>query len=584
VRAALGSGSQGSAALPPARTTSSQPASPPPTDHSPPASHAQEPAPALCAGAPPAGKVRAHDFVWFYAAVTLPIGGSLPRRSWSVRLLSGETIFEDGDAIGPGRTRRPLDYILDMFPQQQLGRMVRLTSAKLEARRFNTTTAGEVLKFIGVLVLGTRHEFGSRADLWSTVSRIKHIQAPSFGKLTGVSRDRFDALWSCMKYSAESVDPTVSSERRRWSLVDAFVGSVNAHREAHVQPSDLLCTDESMCKWYGQGGSWNDRGLPMYVAIDCKPENGCEIQNTACGRSGIMLYVHLVNSAADQRERQSGAESSLLHGTTLLKRLVANCTGSGRIVCADSYFSSVEAALELKGVCLRFICVVKNSTTGYPMTAMSTKEIPARGCSSALYHRDGAGQIDLMAAMWVDRNRRYFTSTASTCLDGTPIERLRWRPDGEESRRLALTVPQPHVAQVYYQCCAQIDRHNRCRQDDLRLEHNYGTHDWSSRVNLSILGMCVVDSWMLYSGSRGHADRPIQAHFYEDLAAELIDNRYDSMGLRDRAAPIPEAGPADDPPSYGVGTHLTPTKKRRKLTGTSDCGFLVQRSCRVCKI
>ena len=165
VRAALGSGWEGSAVLPPARATSSQPAAPPPTDHSPPASLAQEPAPALCAGAPPVGEVRAQDFVWSYEAVTLPIGGSVPRRSWSVRLSSDETIVEEGDSIGPGRTGRPLDYVLAMFPKEKLGRMVGLTCAQLSARRFNTTTAGAVLKFIGMLVMGTCHEFGSRADL-----------------------------------------------------------------------------------------------------------------------------------------------------------------------------------------------------------------------------------------------------------------------------------------------------------------------------------------------------------------------------------------------------------------------------------
>ena len=67
------------------------------------------------------GEVRAHYFMWSSKAVTLPIEGSVPRRSWSVRLLSGETIVEEGHAIGRGRTRRPLDYFLAMFLQEQLG-------------------------------------------------------------------------------------------------------------------------------------------------------------------------------------------------------------------------------------------------------------------------------------------------------------------------------------------------------------------------------------------------------------------------------------------------------------------------------
>jgi len=92
---------------------------------------------------------------------------------------------------------------------------------------------------------------------------------------------------------------------------------------------------------------------------------------------------------------------------------------------------------------LRVVGVVKNSTTRYPMAALSMLEVPFRGSSASLYHRDAAGQIDLMAAMWVDRDRRYFISTTSTCLDGTPIERLRWRTGAEKLKLAPLTIRQP---------------------------------------------------------------------------------------------------------------------------------------------
>jgi len=59
-----------------------------------------------------------------------------------------------------------------------------------------------------------------------------------------------------------------------------YATSINTHRAAHVTPSDLICVDESTCKWYWQGGHWIQR-----VAIDRKPENDCEIQNAACGWS-----------------------------------------------------------------------------------------------------------------------------------------------------------------------------------------------------------------------------------------------------------------------------------------------------------
>jgi len=245
--------------------------------------------------------VTVHDYTWSAEAGTLFIGGVVPRRSWSVRLLSGETIAKEGDAMGPGRTRRALDYFLAMLPLTQLSWMVRLTSVKLSARRLRAITAGEVLKFVRVLLLGTRYQFGSRSEFRSTTARNKYIPAPGSGHLTRMSRDPFDSLSSCMAYSEECTDPAVSFARRRWSLVDDFVASFNAHRAAHVRPSDLLCANQSMRKWYGQRGGWCDLGVPMYVAIDSKPQNGCDIQNTACGRSGIMLYLQLMTTAGDQR-------------------------------------------------------------------------------------------------------------------------------------------------------------------------------------------------------------------------------------------------------------------------------------------
>jgi hypothetical protein len=36
------------------------------------------------------------------------------------------------------------------------------------------------------------------------------------------------------------------------------------------------------------------------VAIDRKPENGCEIQNACCGRTGIMMALHLVKGPVEE--------------------------------------------------------------------------------------------------------------------------------------------------------------------------------------------------------------------------------------------------------------------------------------------
>lgn len=126
---------------------------------------------------------------------------------------------------------------------------------------------------------------------------------------------------------------------------------------------------------------------------------------------------------------------------------------------------------------------------------------------------------------------------------------------------------------------AAIDHHICCRQGDLQLERKCITHDWSMRVNLTLLEIYIVDAWMLYMGAREAAAGPTQAEFYEDLAAQLIQNTSYNSGYRSRAAPADV--PREDVGGlarYGVGLRLVPTLKRE-----GGDARLAQRDCRVWK-
>ena len=122
-------------------------------------------------------------------------------------------------------------------------------------------------------------------------------------------------------------------------MVDGFVDWYNSHQETNFSPSDLICIDESISCWYGQGGHWINHGLPMYVAIDRKPENGCGIQNACCGRCSIMMRLKLVKTAEEEATHWDvDPADGMLHGTKILLFLVgpwlkSNCTPVG-----DSYF------------------------------------------------------------------------------------------------------------------------------------------------------------------------------------------------------------------------------------------------------
>ena len=71
----------------------------------------------------------------------------------------------------------------------------------------------------------------------------------------------------------------MSHAEYRWLLVADIVEIFNSHREDSFIPSEWICVDESISRWYGLGCGWINIRLPMYIAIDWKPENGLEIQN-----------------------------------------------------------------------------------------------------------------------------------------------------------------------------------------------------------------------------------------------------------------------------------------------------------------
>jgi hypothetical protein len=170
----------------------------------------------------------------------------------------------------------------------------------------------------------------------------------------------------------------------------------------------------------------------------------------------------MVTTVEHEETRASVAEAGLKHGTVVLDRLVRPWYGKGdRIVCADSYLASVEAALHLRARGVRFIRVVKTATSSYPMKLLQSKLLPSRGDWKSYVHRRD-GKIAAMAVVWDDRGRRYFISTASSVLEGAMCSRTRWRQLEGGAQRVTVEIKQPHVAELYYSSCSVIDRHNHC--------------------------------------------------------------------------------------------------------------------------
>jgi hypothetical protein len=77
-------------------------------------------------------------------------------------------------------------------------------------------------------------------------------------------------------------------------LINDFVANIDKYRQRTFVPGGNLEADETVIRWYGKGSAFVDAGLPMYLALERKPDNGGEIQNLADVASGIMLHLKVV--------------------------------------------------------------------------------------------------------------------------------------------------------------------------------------------------------------------------------------------------------------------------------------------------
>ena len=267
--------------------------------------------------------VTVNDRHWYEGDTNVDVNGKHSARFWKVVDQYGR-----GHEFTPGCDRskdpkfRPIDYFMTCFPKAQLQQMVDQTNKSLEEAfpdPLPPITMGELLRFFGVLLIITRFEFGARASLWTDTAYTRFVPPPNLGHTTGMPRNRFDQLWRHIVWSEQPKERPegVSHEQWRWMLIQDFVDNFNAHREEFFSPSWLLCADESISRWYGLGGNWINIGLPHYVAMDRKPEHGCEIQNCCDAMSGIMLRLKLVKSQAaeesitqEQRTAAAAAEAT----------------------------------------------------------------------------------------------------------------------------------------------------------------------------------------------------------------------------------------------------------------------------------
>jgi len=196
-----------------------------------------------------------------------------------------------------------------------------------------------------------------------------------------------------------------------------------------------------------------------------------------------------------------------------------------------------------------FLGNVKTATVGYPMDYLGDQILASRGARVVLASlNEETGETELVAVAWLDRNRRYFIATVCGYGEGNEIVRKRYRQlddAADASPDLVLiTVKQPKAVEGYYEGAGVIDRMNRTRAAELRLDRNFGTKDWSKRFNLGIWGMIVCDAFALFQQVVAEPNRAsCPREFFCKLADELINN---TKGVRATRSQTATAARKDD--------------------------------------
>ena len=375
-----------------------------------------------------------------------------------------------------------LKYYFDaVFPAGHLRNIVRWTNAELAGAYLRPTSEAEVIKFFGIILLIPRLPQVSCKRLWSTVPCTKYSCLPNLGK-TGMSRDRFKHLLKNMRFSFQPKTqlPHVSNEGYAWMLIADFVDAINDWKSKRIYPGSIVCVDESIIRWYGLGGEYLNMGSPYYVCIDSKPDNGIEIQTSACAKSGILLQLKIVKSKSESKK-----ENFVRHvpkeensGTTAVKQLTQPWHRSNRVTVADSAFASVATALEMKRLGLGFVGCVKTASKGFPKEVLQQIQLSGRGD----YFRMVAmkDNVKLLAFTWCDRDRQSFIATSGSLAKANAQERYRYRPvgpTGDDTAKVLVGVDLPLAAEMYYAGNGAINYHNCIQSKEVQT----GKHLFTNR-------------------------------------------------------------------------------------------------------
>ncbi len=343
-------------------------------------------------------------------------------------------------------------------------------------------------------------QFKEGTDLLWSVQRKGMMPGPDFGFY--MSAHRFEKVMRYLTYGPEGTQEKLVA--KPWEEVDYWVRAFNKNRKEELVVGMDLTPDESMFAWKEKKGNG---GISHLSFVERKPiPLGTEAKVVCEGSMGMCVYIEIqkgkiamarqkwcneykATTASTVRLLDKMGMNELLGGDT--KRYLQN-QNSKRCVFADSWFASVETALALKEeLDVHFPGPIKTAHKYFPIDELRwTLSHMKRGEHVVMK----CNEEELWAVGWHDHHYKCFLTTHGTDLPGKPAPKKR--QDFETNLNYKINIPRPEAIAKYQQEMGWADRHNRYRQGILGLHTIWKTKRWQTRIQLELLGVTLVDSFL----------------------------------------------------------------------------------------
>ena len=229
-----------------------------------------------------------------------------------------------------------IDYFLYLLPCDYINEILLVETNKKEEEDI---TFGELMVYIGLwLLMSTTSNGCDRRAFWEN-SPISPWKGAPFRFNEYMPLSRFDYITKSLTFTNLSPPTYVDKFHEVRQLIKGW----NQHMKKCFIPSWISCLDESMSIWTSR---WTCPGW-MYVPRKPHPQ-GNEYHSIACGESGIMYAIELVEGKDKPKEKEKEKYSE--HGKTasLLLRLCESIFQTGKIVVLDSGFCVLNSIISLK--------------------------------------------------------------------------------------------------------------------------------------------------------------------------------------------------------------------------------------------